>query len=66
MTHKFDILRIEADGPRLLETATDLESARARIRELNKLNKTNLRRYGIFNQLTQMIILIDPESGPAN
>jgi hypothetical protein len=63
MTHTFDILRIEAGGPLLLETATNLESAKARVRELNK---TNPRRYEIFNQLTQMIILIDPESGPAN
>jgi hypothetical protein len=63
MTHTFDILRIEADGPLLLETATNLESAKARVCELNK---TNPRRYEIFNQLTQMIILIDPESGPAN
>jgi hypothetical protein len=63
MTHTFDILRIETDGPLLLETATDLESAKARVRELNKINP---RRYEIFNQLTQMITLIDPESGPAN
>jgi hypothetical protein len=63
MTRTFDILRIEAGGRRLLETATDLESAKDRVREMDK---TNPRRYEIFNQLTQMNILIDLESGPAN
>jgi hypothetical protein len=59
MSHAYDILWLTNKGPQWIETASDLETAKARVQERVK---DHPGRYLIFNQMTQEKVLIDSES----
>jgi hypothetical protein len=59
MSHAYDVLRMTEKGPEWVDTAPDLEAAKAKIRERAK---TNPGSYLLFNQRTQEQVLIELES----
>jgi len=59
MPHTYDILWVTAEGPKWIETAPDLETAKAKVQQHLKVNPG---RYLIFNWMTQERIAIEPQS----